>query len=255
MGDTPSRRLAVRRAPAVFFFVVAVTLLPVMVVAADRFTDVPSSNVHHDDITWLADAGVTVGCNPPTNDRFCPEQPVLRQQMASFLRRLAENRVVDAATAVEAQHAVTADRVPGQLVSISTLNVDCAAAIDIDPTYRKVVDVGQFQVLGSGSTIVATFNGRVHVREFTAGTGALFELRIDDQAPSTGRARVRVRSAEAGANGVHASMTGVFDGLAEGTHTVSIWARTSVGGAGMDAMVDPGCWSSDQIVIQEFAGS
>ncbi len=93
-------------------FVVAMAVLiatPLAVVAADAFTDVPNSNVHHDDITWLADADVTRGCNPPANDRFCPGDSVTRQQMASFLRRLAENRVVDAATAIEAEHAAQSD--------------------------------------------------------------------------------------------------------------------------------------------------
>ncbi len=82
-------------------FVVAMALLiatPLAVVAADAFTDVPNSNVHHDDVTWLAEADVTRGCNPPLNDRFCPGDSVTRQQMASFLRRLAENQVVDAAS-------------------------------------------------------------------------------------------------------------------------------------------------------------
>lgn len=100
----PKRRLTA--------FVVAMAVLiatPLAVVASDAFTDVPDSNVHHADITWLADAGVTLGCNPPANTEFCPGDPVLRQQMASFLRRLAENQVVDAATAIEANHAATAD--------------------------------------------------------------------------------------------------------------------------------------------------
>ena len=39
------------------------------------------------DIERLAAAGITIGCNPPTNDRFCPNNTVLRQQMASFLIR------------------------------------------------------------------------------------------------------------------------------------------------------------------------
>ena len=39
------------------------------------------------DIEKLAEAGVTVGCNPPANDRFCPDDPVRRDQMASFLAR------------------------------------------------------------------------------------------------------------------------------------------------------------------------
>lgn len=39
------------------------------------------------DIERLAAAGITRGCNPPTDDRFCPDAPVTRGQMAAFLVR------------------------------------------------------------------------------------------------------------------------------------------------------------------------
>ncbi len=39
------------------------------------------------DIDKLATAGITKGCNPPANDRFCPSDPVTRGQMAAFLVR------------------------------------------------------------------------------------------------------------------------------------------------------------------------
>ncbi len=39
------------------------------------------------DIEWLADEGITKGCNPTANTRFCPDQAVTRGQMAAFLRR------------------------------------------------------------------------------------------------------------------------------------------------------------------------
>jgi hypothetical protein len=38
-------------------------------------------------IDRLGTAGVTVGCNPPDNDRFCPNDRVTRGQMAAFLAR------------------------------------------------------------------------------------------------------------------------------------------------------------------------
>jgi len=38
-------------------------------------------------IEWLADRGITKGCDPPVNDRFCPDDPVTRGQMAAFLAR------------------------------------------------------------------------------------------------------------------------------------------------------------------------
>src|SRR5690606_26375912 len=46
--------------------------------------------IYENDIVWLALAGVTRGCNPPTNDRYCPEDPVTRGQMAAFLHRLLD---------------------------------------------------------------------------------------------------------------------------------------------------------------------
>ena len=52
-----------------------------------RFVDVPQDNVFYDEIEWLAASGITRGCNPPTNDHFCPTKPVTRGQMAAFLFR------------------------------------------------------------------------------------------------------------------------------------------------------------------------
>lgn len=51
------------------------------------FDDVPSSNTFHDAIEWLARERITLGCNPPTNTRFCPGDNVNREQMAAFLDR------------------------------------------------------------------------------------------------------------------------------------------------------------------------
>jgi hypothetical protein len=40
-----------------------------------------------DDIMWLSNAGITKGCNPPTNNYFCPTDTVTRGEMAAFLVR------------------------------------------------------------------------------------------------------------------------------------------------------------------------
>ncbi len=50
------------------------------------FTDTGGS-IFAGNIDRLATAGVTAGCNPPDNDRYCPDDPVKRDQMASFLAR------------------------------------------------------------------------------------------------------------------------------------------------------------------------
>ncbi len=44
-------------------------------------------SIFEDQIDMLATAGVTKGCNPPDNDRFCPAGTVTRAQMAAFLHR------------------------------------------------------------------------------------------------------------------------------------------------------------------------
>ncbi len=55
-------------------------------VAAPRFKDTGDS-VHRSDIERLAFAGITYGCNPPANDKYCPKAPVSRGAMAAFLTR------------------------------------------------------------------------------------------------------------------------------------------------------------------------
>jgi hypothetical protein len=53
---------------------------------ADPFID-DDGSIFEADIEKLAAAGITRGCNPPTNDRFCPDGRVTREQMAAFLVR------------------------------------------------------------------------------------------------------------------------------------------------------------------------
>ena len=54
-----------------------------------RFVD-DDDSIFEADIEWLAAQGITLGCNPPLNDRFCPDEFVTRGQMAAFLRRALE---------------------------------------------------------------------------------------------------------------------------------------------------------------------
>ena len=84
-------------------------LVPVAAIAAAGFSDVADDSVFVADIQWMKDNGITKGCNPPANDRFCPGSNVTREQMAAFMHRLATGEVVDAATAVEADNADTLD--------------------------------------------------------------------------------------------------------------------------------------------------
>ena len=55
----------------------------------DLFVD-DDGSVFESAIDRLATAGVTKGCNPPVNNRFCSDQPLTRAQVAAFLKRALE---------------------------------------------------------------------------------------------------------------------------------------------------------------------
>lgn len=67
----------------------AVALVPALAFAShpDGFEDVPDSNVFHDDIQWMAETGVTKGCNPPENTQYCPDRQLIRGEEAAFFHR------------------------------------------------------------------------------------------------------------------------------------------------------------------------
>lgn len=59
------------------------------------------ASIFEADIERLAAAGITKGCNPPVNDRYCADQLVTRGQMAAFFHRGYTNVVYAAEQAVE----------------------------------------------------------------------------------------------------------------------------------------------------------
>jgi hypothetical protein len=60
---------------------------PELTVVVERFDDVELVPPHGEAILVIAADGVTLGCNPPDNNLFCPAEDVRRGQMAAFLRR------------------------------------------------------------------------------------------------------------------------------------------------------------------------
>lgn len=137
------------------------------------------------------------------------------------------------------------------MVIPQVFDVNCVSLATITPTYAKLTNLGTFTVNSPDSIVEMTFNGRIFIGSFTSGTGAVFELRVDDATSTVGRARANLRVAQAGGGGVQTSITGFFTGLAAGNHTASMWVRTSSGGSANQAMVDPGCWSTDVLIVKE----
>jgi hypothetical protein len=52
----------------------------------DHFND-DNGHILEGAINRIAEAGITLGCNPPTNDRFCPDRNLTRAEAAGFLAR------------------------------------------------------------------------------------------------------------------------------------------------------------------------
>ena len=63
-------------------FTISVTVNP----KANTFVD-DDGHLFENAIEWLAAEGITKGCNPPVNDKFCPNDNVTRGEMAVFLVR------------------------------------------------------------------------------------------------------------------------------------------------------------------------
>lgn len=76
---------------ALLFAVVAVVVVAwpseaEAILLQGTFTD-DNQSPHQNGIEAVAAAGITVGCNPPTNNRFCPNRDVTRAEAATFLAR------------------------------------------------------------------------------------------------------------------------------------------------------------------------
>lgn len=144
-----------------------------------------------------------------------------------------------------------ANALPGAVLNYTVFNVSCHSLASIDITYRKIYDIGTFSKLNASSKLEITFSGRVGADTVT-NTGAVFELRVDDVATTNGRARANIKASEVGgSNGVPATIMGIFTGYGAGNHTISIWVQTSYG-TGTYGGVDPGCWSTDTVIVKEI---
>ncbi|MGD2061389.1 MAG: hypothetical protein PVF87_11020 [Acidimicrobiia bacterium] len=67
-------------------FALALAVLAAVLPPGGTFVD-DDGNVHEGSIEAIAAEGITLGCNPPANDRYCPDETVIRGAMAAFLAR------------------------------------------------------------------------------------------------------------------------------------------------------------------------
>ena len=157
LNDLFCPRDSVTRAQMAAFLVRALGLTAT---GGSDFTDV--SGTFAIDIDKLATAGITKGCNPPANDRFCPNDAVTRGQMAAFLVRALELTTTSSISFsdVPANHpfAVDIDRLatagitsgcgngkfcPGQVVTRGQMAAFLQRALDLTPMTAAAADLGQ----------------------------------------------------------------------------------------------------------------
>ncbi len=104
--------------------ILAVVLIPAVARGGHQFTDVGDTNIFHADIAWMANEGITLGCNPPANDKYCPGDTVTREQMAAFMHRLDTNRIAPLEARVNALEALLAGVTRnGDTLTFSAINL------------------------------------------------------------------------------------------------------------------------------------
>ena len=127
-------------------------------VGKDYFTD-DTGNFHEANINAVAAAGITLGCNA-SGTMYCPDAPVLRDQMASFLARVLKTGVMG--------HTTVMIDTPVNLVTLITSWNGSAYVAQVtleatatSPTTSPVTVIWSSSVeglLGTGNTLTTTLD-------------------------------------------------------------------------------------------------
>jgi hypothetical protein len=126
----------------------------VMAALLRRALDLPTTNTDHfiddtnsifeNDINAIAEVGITKGCNPPADDRFCPSDTVSRGAMAAFLRRALGLPSVIHQMPISDRDVIVCDKDGEQ----------CSVTIDLSAGRSYLIEEGFFQVLPATSAEV-----------------------------------------------------------------------------------------------------
>jgi hypothetical protein len=124
----------------------------------DHFVD-DNGHVLEASINRIAEAGITVGCNPPANDRFCPDQRITREQIATLLTRALGLPHNPLRIPLSNWNAIRCDRI----------GTTCSVNIETSAGRTHLVQEGFFQMLPYQSGEEAEF----------MGSGTAFSLSLD----------------------------------------------------------------------------
>jgi hypothetical protein len=204
-----------RKSAAIALLVAVALVIPGAVYASHQFNDVPDSHTFHNAIAWMKDNNITVGCNPPANTNYCPDDNVTRGEMAAFMKRLAENNVVDAATLDGADSVAYTNPAAGDVSDNVALPLN------------TVAELAELSITApvSGGLVIT---GVVTPASATSGQ-ATFWLQVDNATCTFDVANFYSvfygRVEQTGNAGTSASASGVA-AVAAGPHTVTFCGRT-----------------------------
>ncbi len=123
------------------------------------------------------------------------------------------------------------------------------ASVNVSSTWTKLNTTStshSFTKSQGDTTIEVHVNSRLNGGTFGSGTfGIQFEIRIDDDILPDFENNGSIRTTN---TTEFQSIYAVFQGLAAGSHTVSLWALTPNGGTSTSVGVDPGGWGGTIIV-------
>jgi hypothetical protein len=127
----------------------------------------------------------------------------------------------------------------------------CQALASATTTFQKVGDMGTFTKALAVTAIKLTLQTNVYATTFVGATGVIFELRVDGMATSVGNATALIRTA---GTFDPINITGIFTGLSNASHTVSLWAKT-INGTATNAGWDEGCLNAsgtNNVLVEEY---
>ena len=216
-----------------------VAMAPAVVMAAGgQFTD-DDDSIFEAHIEWMADAGVTAGCNPPANDHFCPNDNVNRGQMAAFMRRFAQYIGAEDGTPALADHAATADSAAdaSRLNGMSSNQFQPTTNDFENATYSVTADVTATVASASVST----------------NSGASYLCRLG----STPTADIRLH-ASGNVGGLNAGETASFylEDSSGAISNTTRWVSDSYGSFAIDWLYEliPGGDETFELIVTESAG-
>lgn len=123
----------------------------------------------------------------------------------------------------------------------------CISAAPVPTTAVKVSNIGTF-VSRPGVRWTRIEYSTTLSAEVGGSSGVIFELRVDDDLTSVGQASYLTRDDELR----YDDISGVFTGLAPGTHTISVWAR-AVNSAADRARLNSGCFGdANGVLVTQF---